>query len=100
MAVWLALTSGVRPQAMGESKASSGWIRISDACAIARTNGYRAFGKTRSELSETVNATYAWYEAGEVCCTYLADAPSVPPSQPAVVYMREDTLQELVARRR
>ena len=58
--------------------------KIRDACATARTNGYRYIWidsccidkSSSSELSEPINSMYAWYAGATVCYAYLADVPA------------------------
>ena len=86
--------------------------KIRDACAIARTAGYRYIWidsccidkSSSSELSEAINSMYHWYGRSAMCYAYLADVP--PGEDPRAArssfrrsrwYTRGWTLQELIA---
>ena len=88
--------------------------KIRDACAVARTNGFRYIWidsccidkSSSSELSEAINSMYAWYARAIVCYAYLADVPAeedhgAPRSKfrRSRWFTRGWTLQELIAPR-
>ncbi|KAJ8489198.1 hypothetical protein ONZ51_g3071 [Trametes cubensis] len=94
--------------------------KVREFCRFAKGEGYRwvwidscCIDKTSSaELSEAINAMYAWYADAHVCYAYLADVPDVPdvpddedPYMPHSRFRRSRwftrgwTLQELIAPR-
>ncbi|KAH9888953.1 heterokaryon incompatibility protein-domain-containing protein [Cubamyces lactineus] len=95
----------------GLAKAS---MKIREFCRFAKGEGYRwvwidscCIDKTSSaELSEAINAMYAWYADAHVCYAYLADVPD--DEDPCMRHSRFRrskwftrgwTLQELIAPR-
>ncbi|PIL28702.1 hypothetical protein GSI_08746 [Ganoderma sinense ZZ0214-1] len=89
--------------------------KIREACAVARTNGYRYVWidsccidkSSSSELSEAINSMYEWYARADVCYAYLADVPPGVDHQAEDSFFRKSrwftrgwTLQELIAPRR
>jgi hypothetical protein len=93
-------------------ESTSGFAKIQGCCAQACSDGFDYVWidtccidkSSSSELSESINSMYMWYQASQVCYAYLPDVPSEEePSSlgssfaGSVWFTRCWTLQELIA---
>lgn len=102
------------PEEISQLKSKAGYVKIINACEIARAEGYEwlwadaiCIDKTNSaELSETINMMYEWYRDARVCYAYLSDVPPATAEECAESgssfrcsrwFTRGWTLQELLA---
>ncbi|PLB36942.1 ankyrin repeat-containing domain protein [Aspergillus candidus] len=82
-----------------------GYQKIQDCCSVARAQGLDyvwidtcCIDKTSStELSESINSMYRWYQEASVCYTYLADVETPTEISASRWFERGFTLQELIA---
>ncbi|KAK4545070.1 hypothetical protein LTR36_003621 [Oleoguttula mirabilis] len=106
----------------GRGKATAGYKKIMDFCALARrrTDPCNAQQsqcawiwidticidkRSSAELSEAINSMYRWYAGAEECIVYMWDIPPLAAGEEAVLtafensswFSRGWTLQELVA---
>ena len=92
------------------SKTLAGYTKIKRCCELALSEGWKyawidtcCIDKTSSaDLSEAINAMYAWYENAQVCYVYLADVSVAKWDEQFRIsrwFLRGWTLQELLAPR-
>lgn len=89
-----------------------GWAKVLGCCKIAEQFGIQyvwidtcCIDKNSStELSESLNTMFAWYQCSTLCIAYLSDVPLVRPKvirpferQISAWFSRGWTLQELIA---
>ncbi|KXH28424.1 HET domain-containing protein [Colletotrichum salicis] len=93
--------------------AKVGWTKIQSACRIAREQGHSWIWidtccidkASSSELSESINSMFRWYEQSAICLAYLSDVeysePETDECETALAksrwFTRGWTLQELLA---
>ncbi|KAH9828892.1 HET-domain-containing protein [Teratosphaeria destructans] len=95
---------------------AAGYRKIVDCCALAKARGQDWVWidtccidkRSSAELSEAINAMYAWYQAADECYVHLADVNAdlseerdlLQQFSDSVWFTRGWTLQELIAPRR
>ncbi|TQS33929.1 hypothetical protein Golomagni_05711, partial [Golovinomyces magnicellulatus] len=68
------------------ARAKAGFSKISKVCQISKDHGYSYVWidtccinkESSAELSEAINSMYAWYQAADICYTYLSDLDQPP----------------------
>ena len=93
---------------------SQGYVKIGRCCDVAQSNGLAWLWvdtacidkSSSSDLSESINSMFYWYEKAAECYAYLADVTAADPDEMMEQFRQSEwftrgwTLQELIAPRK